>query len=488
MIGQKVVGKRGGNFNVIREIGRGGFGIVYLAEDDANQPYALKMIAPVTDATTQLSFEQEIQSTAGLAHENLVRIVDFGLCTFGRDQGLFAVSEYCPEGDYRSRVGAYVAGSATIEVVIGEFRQMLAGLGVLHSRVVHRDLKPENVLCSGAVLKIADFGMAKFVDEATRTLTFKGWGTPRYMAPEVWLAQHATPGTDLYALGVMLFEASTGQPPFAALDTNALREMHLYLQAPRAKSINFALPDSVDGVIRRLLAKEPRHRYQTADEVLQALQVVPAPGRPEVAEIAARMRQYHDAAEAQRIERERLADAGRDSATRNKLKEQEALDLIDEAVTEINRHLPEAQIEKRDGRNGREYHFGNRSVHVQFFQPDELYREPITPANVERLRNHHAVHGGYIEIRERGEDREGWNLVLVRPRGDLYGEWRIVETRISALVARSMPYQPFATQAALLADNLAYHWEHVMHAYVLADKPLEIGDIHKILGFFIPAR
>src|SRR5437879_1824044 len=112
MIGHQLIGKQGGQFTIIREIGRGGFGVVYLSEDGAKQRFALKVIAPVNDPATRLSFEQEIQSTVGLAHENLLSIVDFGTCTVGTQEGLFAVSEYCPEGDCRARLGAYAAGTA----------------------------------------------------------------------------------------------------------------------------------------------------------------------------------------------------------------------------------------------------------------------------------------------------------------------------------------------------------------------------------------
>lgn len=96
---------------MIREIGRGGFGIVYLAEDGDGQLYAVKLIAPVTDPAVRLSFEQELKSTAGLVHENLLGIVDNGDCAVGTQRGLFAVTEYCPDGDYRRTIVNYSTGS-----------------------------------------------------------------------------------------------------------------------------------------------------------------------------------------------------------------------------------------------------------------------------------------------------------------------------------------------------------------------------------------
>jgi hypothetical protein len=105
---------------------------------------------------------------------------------------------------------------------------------------------------------------------------------------------------------------------------------------------------------------------------------------------------------------------------------------------------------------------------------------------METLRKRHVVHGGYIEIKEGSEDREGWNLVLLRPPESMYGEWRIVESRVSALVPRRARYEPFATDAQLFADNLACHWAPAMHTFVLEDKLLEPSDIMKILDVFIP--
>ncbi len=486
MIGHRVAGKSGRNFTVISEIGRGGFGIVYLVEDEGNCLYAMKLLAPVTDPAVRLSFEQEIQSTIDLTHENLVAVADYGSCMVGKDQGLFVVTEYCQDGDYRRILTTYAKTPPGIEIILGDMRQVLLGLTILHSRIVHRDLKPENILVSGGKLKICDFGLAKFVDEATRTLTFKGAGTPRYMAPEVWLGQHATPATDLYSVGIMFFEAVTGRPPFAAQDANALRDMHLYSSAPRAKSINKDLSETVDGIIKRLLSKDPRERYQMANEVLDTLSSMPATGEPAVAELVARIRRHHDVAEAKLLEKAHLKDTEQDSLARNRYKEQELLALIDEVVAEVNAHLAETKIQTSPGYAGKEFLFGNRTLYVHFFGPGELYRDPEVPGRMGVLKKRHVVHGGYIEIREGGEDREGWNVVLVRPPESTYGEWRIVETRVSPLTGRISRYEPMAAVARLFADNLACHWLPAVHTYTLTDKALEKSDILKILNVFIP--
>ena len=132
------------------------------------------------------------------------------------------------------------------------------------------------------------------------------------------------------------------------------------------------------------------------------------------------------------------------------------------------------------------YHFGARKLNVHFFQPGELYDNPSVPGRMNTLRTHHAVHGGYIKIQEHGEDRQGWNLVLVRRRDAEVGQWLVVDTDFHALNGRYARYPPFATQARVFADNLACHWDNMMHVYVLEDRPLEAGRHRENLGGAIP--
>jgi hypothetical protein len=342
------------------------------------------------------------------------------------------------------------------------------------------------VLVSGETLKVGDFGLAKFVDEATRTLTFKGAGTPRYMAPEVWTGQHAVPATDLYALGVMFFETLTGRPPFDAPDAHALREMHLYTPAPRVKSFNSEIPDLIDGVTKKLLAKSVRERYQNADEVLTALRAVPKAADSTIVGLADRIRRHYETAEAKAVEQQQAVQQEQDSQARIKYMERELLGLIQEVVDEINSQLVETKITRRDSYDGCIYEFQGRELVVRFFSPNELYINPEVPGQMAILKERHAIHGGLIEIRQHCRDHEGWNVVLVRPPEDLYGEWRLVETRVSPLTGRMTRYEPIATNVQLFADNLACHWMHTMHVYQLTDKALEKADIIRILGIFIP--
>ena len=206
---------------------------------------------------------------------------------------------------------------------------------------------------------------------------------------------------------------------------------------------------------------------------------------PDLNKIAARMREQHAAEEAEQQERARVEEETRQAAIWSREQEQQVLALIEEVVAELNAQSPEPLL-RRDLSPGSEvaYRFGTRTLNVHFFRPGELYDDPEVPGRMNTLRNRHTQHGGYIKIREHGEDRQGWNLVLLRPPDANVGEWLIVETDFSALVGRVARYRPFATQARLFTDNLACHWDNTVHVYVLRDKPLERDDIVRILGVF----
>ncbi len=487
MIGTQVTATSGKIYTVIREIGRGGFGVVYLVQDEAGEQYALKRLSPASDPQVQRSFEQEIQSTVGLRHPNILTVHDHGSIALGADRALFVVAEYCPDGDYRRIVGEYARTHPPLDRVLDDFHQILDGLEVLHTKILHRDLKPENVLIQGDVKKLADFGLAKFVDQATRTLTFKGGGTPWYMAPEVWDRHGVTPATDLYAIGVMLFEVLTGTLPLTGADIIQIRDAHLYSPAPRAKSLNADIPDFLDGIVKKMLAKDSRDRYQSARDANDALRAVAREsGNSQAQEIAGRMRKHHDAKEAAELRALESYNAARDAQARNRYKQEELLTLFDEVMSEINSSLEEVKITIQSLATGRGYIFGNRTLLIHFFDSGELFRPPLSPGLMEVLRKRHVVHAGYIRIAEKGEDREGWNIVLIRPSDNMYGDWRLVETRVNPLARRRAQFEPIATDAQLFADNLAHHWTPAMHSFVLKDRPLAKGDVYQVFSVFIP--
>lgn len=484
----EIRGQSGKLFRLGSVLGRGGFGVVHHATDQDGNEVALKLIGPISDLVDEEVFARELRGVQAVDHANVLKLADFGRHESNGQLFLFTVTELCLEGNFRGTISSYRRDALEVDHILADFDQILSGLSVLHEKLVHRDMKPENVLMRGGILKIGDFGLSKVIDEATASLTFKGGGTPCYMAPEVWDLKRASPATDLYAIGVMLFEACTGRRPFGMSDVDTLRDEHRFKPAPRAKSVNPQVPDWIDGVIKRLLDKEPSKRYQTASELRVALQSQQkgAVGGG-IGEIVSGVRAHVDAIEAVRLAEKRNQDDQQVESARIRYKEQELLELFDEVVDEVNAHLPESQISRTKHSYGRGYGLGRRQLVVRFFNPGELYSNPKVPGRMDTLRKRHAVHGGYIEIQEAGKDREGWNIVLVRLPEGVYGSWLLIESRPSALGTKRVEYEPVATQAALFADNLACHWMPAMHTWVLKEKTLDRDDIVSILRMMVLA-
>ncbi|MEI6022814.1 MAG: serine/threonine-protein kinase [bacterium] len=482
MIGEKITDKSE-NYTISEEIGRGGFGVVYLAHNENGSSFAIKTLGPVKDADTLTSFERETSALLGLDDLNVLKLIGTGEHIYRGNKYFFTVTEYCSEGNYRDMILS--KKDRSVPEIVDDFKQILSGLKTLHDRVVHRDLKPENILILNKTLKIGDLGLSKSLDEATKTLTFKGGGTPRYMAPEIWERKTITRASDLYAIGVMLFEALTGRVPFLADDIVDLRSQHLYESPVRVVSINKNIPNHLDGLVRKLLEKDQNKRYQTVDEVLDILntdfQTVNT-NSP----LVDRIKKNYDAEQSRQLEAEFKANEEKERQGKINYMEGVLLERFDEAVSLINKNIQETKITHSFNSRDRTYSLGNRTLTINFFSPNALYINSRLPAFGEELKKHHLIHAGAIYIEENRENRQGWNMVLVKSPEDSYGQWLLIESDISALSGKSLKYPPAATNAELLSENLAYHWMQTMHIWQLKDKPLDDLDIEKILDKFIP--
>jgi CheY-like chemotaxis protein len=275
----------GGRYRVGNLIGVGGMGSVYEAEreDLAQMRVAIKILHPSVGARADLvmRFRREAETVATIDHPNIVRILDFQT---PRDEPAFLVMERLhgePLGEAIGRDGRFSAERAAFVA-----SQVLSALAAAHgSNVVHRDLKPDNVFLttmSGLrdIVKLLDFGVAKLMNARVNeklTQTGSVLGTPAYMAPEQARGASVDHRSDLYAVGCMLYEALTGEPPFSAPNYNALL---FEIQKGVPTPLEVRRPDldpAFAALVARAMAKNPAERFQTADamEGALALWVVP---------------------------------------------------------------------------------------------------------------------------------------------------------------------------------------------------------------------
>ena len=265
-----------GRYRIERLLGVGGMGAVYKAEDqELGIPIALKVIRtevlsnPGVGIDFERRFKQELLLARQVTHQNVLRIHDLG-----ESNGVKYITMPFIEGsDLHAILGS---GHLPFERVIALARQITSGLAAAHDvGIVHRDLKPQNILVdlSGRAY-ISDFGLAKSYEASAAGLTRPGdfIGTPRYMAPESVEGQPSDHRSDLYALGLILYEMASGSTPFPG-DSALEVLMQRVRIAPRAlKEVAPDLPPFFTNIVMRCLEKNPSNRYQTAHELLQDLE------------------------------------------------------------------------------------------------------------------------------------------------------------------------------------------------------------------------
>lgn len=274
-----LIGQVLGNYEIRRELGRGGMAEVYLAyQPQMEREVALKVLSPrfTGDATFIARFEQEAKAAAKLTHPHIVPIYDYG--TAG-DQTFIAMA-YLSGGTLGDLMAA--RGSAMqVDDVAFILSQIGQALDYAHSQgIIHRDVKPSNILMDeqGNVY-LADFGLAKVAERVTQ-LTGSGIvGTPAYMAPEqVDTDQEVTSSADLYALGIIAFQALVGEVPYQASTPVKQLMAHVLKPVPSARQLNANIPPAIDAVLTKALAKHPADRYPTARDLALALQSSVDPG------------------------------------------------------------------------------------------------------------------------------------------------------------------------------------------------------------------
>jgi len=250
----------------IRQVGSGGMCKIYLAESErAGTLVVLKVFNQVPDVSERLvgfdRFLQEYEIIAGMKHQNIVRIYDLGVA----DDHAYIAMEHFPAGDLRQRMKLPLSPESALHFL----EQMASALDAIHEvGVLHRDLKPANVMLrADGTLCLIDFGLAKANEDADLTGTREIFGTPYYMSPEQGHAELIDARSDLYSLGVVYYEMLTGSKPYTG--TTAMEVIYKHKRADLPViAPQFA---SYEALLRRLLAKSPADRFQSARELLHTI-------------------------------------------------------------------------------------------------------------------------------------------------------------------------------------------------------------------------
>src|ERR671915_227681 len=258
-------------YDVVRPLGSGGMGEVYLARDRVlGRDVALKVLRKQYAGDDEFAerFKREAMSAASLSHPNIVQVYDRGETEEGAS---YIAMEYVPGGTLKERISKEGPLEAADAAALGA--QVAEALGAAHDRgMVHRDIKPQNVLLAArGGAKVADFGIARAGSSATISRTGSVMGTAGYMSPEQALSKSATPESDLYSLGVVLYEALTGELPYTADNPIAVSMKHVNEPLRPPVQLNTRIPRGMNALVTKLLAKDPEDRYADADELADDL-------------------------------------------------------------------------------------------------------------------------------------------------------------------------------------------------------------------------
>jgi len=256
-----------GRYRILRELGRGAMGVVYLAEDESLQrQVAIKTLLLPDDAKQsrelEARFRQEAKAAGGVSHPNTITIHDFGR----EGNWLYIAMERLQGVELRELMEG---GPLPLEGALDIAGQVAAGLAAAHERgVVHRDVKPGNIMVlPGGLAKIMDFGIARMQTSDLRTATGTMIGSPKYMSPEQVGGHLVDPRSDIFSLGSLLYEMVTGQPAFQGANLGQLLAAIMHGAPVPPSQVRPGLPASIELVITRATQKNPRSRYQDAGEM-----------------------------------------------------------------------------------------------------------------------------------------------------------------------------------------------------------------------------
>ena len=264
-----------GRYKYIEKIGKGAFGTVLLMHDEVvDEQLILKFLNPnlSSDEEMMKRFVHELRYSRKITHRNVIRIYDFLHL-----QGCFAISmEYFPSHTLSGEIPN--SKPMALKKALKYSRDMVTGMTIAHQAgVIHRDLKPANILVNEeGLLKIVDFGVAAAASSGDTQLTKTGYviGSPKYMAPEQILGKKVDETADVYSIGVIMYEMTTGVPPYSRGDHMSVMYQHVQGKAKLCQEINPEIPDEYAAIIAKAMSVDKTKRFQSMDELTEALEAL----------------------------------------------------------------------------------------------------------------------------------------------------------------------------------------------------------------------
>jgi serine/threonine protein kinase len=428
-------GNKGDNqYKLLEKLGAGGFGDVYKAFDSFNtKEVAIKIFQNslnLTDSAVLDIWRREAEQATNIHDTNVIESFEFRKGEFpDGSEKYYLVMELADGGNLSRIINTHKSEAKFFSEsdLKSMFLEILSGIKAIHKIALHRDLKPENILIVDKSLKISDFGLAKYVDESTRTRTFKGAGTPKYMAPESWTRGQMSKATDIYSLGIVFFQIATLELPFSSADDYEMENLHRFGSIPSVKAKNGGLSNRLDGIIKKMMQKSPSDRYPDAEAVIDDLQHSEPATPTEVGPLVETAKAILDQEQKEKSELlKKNTDAQKKRAT-IQYKINELIEKTQTIIDNINSQLPEEKLLLSKGSD---------TSYTLIWAKRDLLRIDFNPELFDsgiKIDGLNVIASGAIEYRL-GRQDEGMNLILTQNEGDEYGTWKVLEVNASALV------------------------------------------------------
>ena len=455
-IGSKLMDDKGNHYILDEKLGSGGFGDVYKAHSESDgSVVAIKLFKNTFNSDeAYLSFQKETNQSKLIDSDNVIKYL------FVHDGKLFSeyppyiIMEYTDGGTLRQFLKDQNEVLLDIETLNNIFMQLACGMKAVSEHLVHRDIKPENILNFNGTFKITDFGLSKNAGDSTKTLTFKNYGTVYYIAPEAWNSDKNTIQMDIYSMGIVFYELATLSFPYTIpmkQDYDNFRKMHLYDTVINPSKKNPNLPPHIVSMIIKMLEKPTQKRFNNWDEIIKVLEAKPLPQ----SDVSAFVNRAISNRNERELERQRQESKKREAETQRN-------DYINFVFSQYHNTITETVSEFVDALNtqnpngkkvtvnelppsGYSTEFStsiatasNGAIHIagEILFKEKFKRKVQTPFGDIRTINYiPQCNGKDILLWCQVEDNMGYgfNLLLVKNDSSIYGDWYVLENKVSAL-------------------------------------------------------
>lgn len=483
-VGSKVKDKDGETYLLVEELGHGGFGCVYKAFREKDQMVcAVKtLLYSFANEESARSFKNEIALSGKVSGDNVIKYIYAHDGDEYPELPPYIIMEYASGGTLRERIEQRKANNDPFskDELVSIYKQLISGMASINAELVHRDVKPENILICDDKLKISDFGLAKISSESTRTMSFKGYGTLPYIAPEAWNSDKNTIQMDIYSMGIVFYELATFQYPYEieANDVETYKNAHLFSRIKNTLELQRSTSVDIASIIITMLEKPTQKRFKKWEDIERQLDKessVIASNLNHVVNMAILQKILKDTEEQQRIEEQNRKKKERDDFY-NVVKtqfENAVVDCIGRFADEYNEHS--SSVDKCNFFDISHRLYSRERLQYQLDIPSvasiTVKCKIVFPGSEIREIRTHAPYGyrsqtarytpqykgrnimGWVEIEN--DNEYGFNMWLVQSDG-IYGDWYILRNKNNLIYATQLKpkKEPFAFSIDSLAEAL----------------------------------